>query len=49
MEANGQSYEYVIGTGAMPAGEGPDFCKYCLIDAFNKLDDRPEEMPAEKQ
>jgi hypothetical protein len=45
MKFNGEHYEYVIDSGASPAGEKPDFCKHCLIDAFNNLYGRPTEGP----
>ena len=37
---------FEITTGLKGTWNSGDFCKYCVIDAINKLDDRPRIYPA---
>lgn len=36
---------FEVTTGYKGAWGRGDFCKYCVIDAINKLDDRPRAYP----
>jgi len=36
---------FEVATGHNGTWNGGDFCKYCVIDAINKLDDRPRAYP----
>ena len=36
---------FEITTGLKGTWNSGDFCKYCVIDAINKLDDRPRIYP----
>ena len=36
---------FEVTTGHKGTWNSGDFCKYCVIDAINKLDDRPRAYP----